>query len=106
MIKPDPHDYIIPKMPEHITMFIPADAYYPSNISEGRLLVFRLCYTNGKDTVSTYLDLLNKLGFMDGPYYELYPNAGGDCNRYRMHEYDDMVKDIISLLPKVESEVT
>jgi hypothetical protein len=103
MNKRHPHDYIIPRMPEHISMYIPSQARYLSNISEGRLLVFRLCYTNGKHTVNTDLILLKSFSPIDAPHYELYPNAEGESSWYPLDEYDDMINQIISLLPKVES---
>lgn len=58
---------------------------------------------NGKH-ISVYCDVLSRLGYMFDeadspiPYFEIYPNEDGDCNRYLFDETEQMMKDIERLL--------
>ena len=60
--------------------------------------VARFCVENeaGK-RVSVYLDWYAKLGFMDKPYYELYPFED-DVKRYYLDETDELMADIEKVL--------
>lgn len=40
--------------------------------------------------ISVYLDFMNRLGFMNKPYYEIYPNKDGGCSRFFLDETEKM----------------
>jgi hypothetical protein len=53
----------------------------------------RFVITQGAARVSIYLDCYNNLGYMDGPYWEIYPYEG-DTYRCGINETDDLVNAI------------
>lgn len=60
--------------------------------------VARLLIQTQKAEVSVYLDWFDKLGFVGEPYWELYPNEGGETSRYLLDETDELMKEIKELL--------
>lgn len=48
----------------------------------------------GDADISVYLDTKSVLGGIDEPYWELFPNPEGDCDRFLMHETDDLIDGI------------
>lgn len=44
--------------------------------------------------VSIYLDCYDQVGCMDEPYWELYPNDDGDCDRFLMADVAGLVGSI------------
>ncbi len=57
-----------------------------------------------KDTpqqqISVYLDCFNRLGFMEGPYWEIYPYVDEDAWRCGILEVDALVEAIDEALKK------
>lgn len=45
-------------------------------------------------TVSIYLDHYSRLGCMDYPYWEIYPAAGGDTDRFAMENTAELIAAI------------
>lgn len=54
----------------------------------------RIVLWKGDQRLSIYFDTLDRLGSMGQPYYELYPNLGGDTSRYLVGEEDQMAEEI------------
>lgn len=48
--------------------------------------------------ISVYPDVADNLGYVGQPYWELYPNAEGDCSRHLMEETEELLREIDSLL--------
>ena len=48
--------------------------------------------------VSVYLDCYDMLGFMQKPYWEIYPAKDGDTERYDMNDVEELVKGIVGAL--------
>ena len=44
--------------------------------------------------VSIYLDCYDSLGSVGSPYWEIYPNEGGNTERFYMHEHKEMIKAV------------
>lgn len=61
----------------------------------GAMARFTVDY-NGK-RVSVYLDWYSRLGYVNVPYYELYP-FNGDIKRYYLNETEELMKDIEAVL--------
>lgn len=61
----------------------------------GAMARFTVDY-NGKH-VSVYLDWYSRLGYVNVPYYELYP-FDGDIKRYYLNETEKLMKDIEAVL--------
>jgi hypothetical protein len=55
--------------------------------------VSRFLVRKGKAEVSVYLDFDCKLGYMDGPYWEIHP-LDGDCGRFMLNETDELLAGI------------
>jgi hypothetical protein len=64
--------------------------------------IARFKVTKNNHQVSVYLDCYNLLGFMDGPYWEIYPAKGGDTERYNMNDVEGLQKGIIESLEEEE----
>lgn len=63
---------------------------------------FRVSY-NGKE-ISVYLDWYDRLGYMGFPYYEIYPAANGDVERFDVFDTDNLVNAIRKSFEKSENE--
>lgn len=57
-----------------------------------RFLVFHKL--NPKEQVSVYLDCYNQLGFMDKPYWEIYPAKDGDTERFNIEDTANLIQAI------------
>lgn len=55
---------------------------------------FMIRLKDQEKTLSVYLDCYDNLGFVEEPYWELYPNFKGDAERFLMDEIDDLVESI------------
>ena len=59
--------------------------------------------------VSIYLDHYSRLGCMDYPYWEIYPAVGGDTDRFKMQDTEELLKAIEESLAyqiaKAEEEI-
>ena len=55
----------------------------------------------GEKYISVYLDTYNRLGYMDGPYWEVYP-VDGDVERCYMNEVEELVKIISKALRQLK----
>lgn len=61
----------------------------------GAVIRYYIKHKNKPDShVSIYLDCYDNLGFMNEPYWELYPNKEGDCDRFLMNDVDGLLKGI------------
>jgi hypothetical protein len=61
----------------------------------GAVIRFRVNHKKYPDKqISVYLDCYDMLGGMEGPYWEIYPAAGGDVNRCSMNETEELIKAI------------
>lgn len=49
-------------------------------------------------TISVYFDQFSRLGCMDKPYWEMYPNKDDDCSRYYQGEEEGLMAEIIDTL--------
>lgn len=49
---------------------------------------------NPNREVSVYLDCYNRLGYMDKPYWEIYPAKGGDTDRFFIEETEELLNGI------------
>lgn len=58
----------------------------------GALIRFRV--KKGERKVSVYFDAYDQLGVMGVPYWEIYPNAYGDTERYLMDDVEGLVEGI------------
>lgn len=61
--------------------------------------------TPGK-SISVYLDCYSRLGAMDRPYWEIYPNHQDDTNRYFMEETDELIYGIDRALGNRRKKLT
>ena len=54
----------------------------------------RFWFKQGPARISVYYDNRNNLGFMPGPYFEIYPNKSGDAERFLVGDFKfgDMLK--------------
>ena len=53
---------------------------------------------NTKITVSVYYDVLDRMGAMDEPYWEIHPTEDNDCDRFLKGEEEKMCIRINELL--------
>ena len=56
--------------------------------------VVRFLVKKGENTISTYLDCYNELGFVGQPYWEIYPYVDGDVYRCLMDETELLIDAI------------
>jgi len=56
--------------------------------------IVRFSIIKGKAHVSVYLDCYNQIGYMNEPYWEIYPDGYGDCKRFLMNEVDELTNGI------------
>jgi hypothetical protein len=68
----------------------------------GALARFRVRLPSGAEK-SVYFDAHNALGYMDGPYWEVYP-VQGDTGRCDMADVDELLRLIADESPSTESE--
>jgi len=71
--------------------------YTPSNNFGGSIWRCIIGHKDHNRTISIYFDIYGALGAVDKPYYECYA-IDGDCKRYYVSEFDDMVIDIVAEL--------
>jgi len=66
--------------------------------------VVRFCVISEFGSVSVYLDCYEKLGCWEIPYWEIYPSADDDVERFAMEKttelYDGIVRAINHMKPK------
>lgn len=61
--------------------------------SGGAIIRFRVIFENSD--ISVYLDAYDHLGVMGKlPYWEIYPAADGDCERFGMTSTDELIAGI------------
>lgn len=73
----------------------------------GALVRFRVKHPKLIDkSISVYLDVYNRLGFMDGPYWEIYPYDGDTyrCEMKHVHELITAIQQIIDGEDSFESD--
>lgn len=87
-------EFDVPQMPKWIRMQV----YWPFAGAYARVQFYEA--ENKKNYVSVYLDVTDELGYMQQPYFEIYPNAEGDCSRFLMDAQQEMYPMIIKALAK------
>ena len=55
----------------------------------------------GGDDISVYLDCYDILGCYGSPYWEIYPAADGDVERYKMEDVDGLLDGLERALEKI-----
>lgn len=55
----------------------------------------------GGDDISVYLDCYDVLGCFGSPYWEIYPAADGDVERYKMEDVDGLLDGLERALEKI-----
>lgn len=55
----------------------------------------------GGDDISVYLDCYDILGRFGSPYWEIYPAADGDVERYKMEDVDGLLDGLERALEKI-----
>ena len=58
----------------------------------GAIVRYRIQHQGAE--VSVYLDAYDRLGCVGEPYWEIYPNPHGECDRFLMNEVGDLVAGI------------
>lgn len=53
-----------------------------------------------KASVSVYLDTTDSLGFVGQPYWEIYPDASGDTDRYMLADAEGLMKALKASVAK------
>lgn len=66
----------------------------------GAMARFLITKEGKKDFVSVYLDVYGILGYMDNPYWEVYP-VDGDTSRHTMNDIDGLLKSIKKSLKEI-----
>ena len=94
MLRESKHEYDIPPMPPWVGIRVT----YPFLGATAR--VFFYDRIDPKNQVSTYLDANNALGYMEVPYFEIYPTKDGDTERFLTDKEDqkEMYKAILESL--------
>jgi len=64
---------------------------------------FRVKTDKSKDSISIYFDGYNLLGYMNGPYWEIYP-IDDDTERFYLGEEQEMLRRIEVALQQMEKE--
>lgn len=87
--------YTIPIIPEWVKI----EVIYPFGGAAARVVFTDK--TDEKNSVSTYLDVADRLGYMGmRPYFEIHPDMDGDCTRFYISEQDEMYAAVIAVLEK------
>ena len=91
-------EYDIPPMPKWVGIRV----IYPFLGAAARVIF----YDTADDTVkvSTYLDIDNTLGYMSGPYIEIYPAKNDDAARFCLEDQGLMYPAILASLKKQRAE--
>jgi len=84
--------YNIPRLPS----WVGVEVYYPFFGAVARVRFYDK--TNNVISVSTYLDAEDNLGVMEHPYFEIYPDASGDTDRFYHFNQEQMYPEIIKSL--------
>lgn len=82
----------IPQMPKWIRIKV----YWPFGGAFARAMFYEAGVK--ENYISAYLDVTDELGYMQKPYFEIYPNMDGDCSRFLMDEQDRMYAEIVKTL--------
>lgn len=64
----------------------------------GALARFIIRKQGSDKSISVYFDYFSRLGCMDRPYWELYPNVNDDTSRYYLGEEAELMEEIKTLL--------
>ena len=91
-------EYDIPPMPKWVGI----EVIYPFLGAAARVLFYDR--SNNAVVVYTYLDIDNNLGFMDGPYFEIYPSKNDDAPRFCLEDQGLMYPAILASLKKQRAE--
>lgn len=60
----------------------------------GAVIRYWVKLPKSKNHISIYLDCYSMLGACDKPYWEIYPNKDGDCDRFDMNNTKGLLKGI------------
>lgn len=57
-----------------------------------------------KEHISIYLDCYGMLGACDSPYWEIYPNSEGDCDRFNIDDIEGLLEGVKQALDNQEAK--
>lgn len=83
-------------LPPYLPWWVEVKVIFPFGGAAARV-VFK--DVKGPGSVSTYLDVDDQLGFMEGrPYFEIYPNKRGECERFSAGDQEAMYAAVVDSL--------
>jgi hypothetical protein len=86
--------YDIPRLPSWVGVKV----IYPFHGAAARVMFYDV--RNENIVVSTYLDVEDNLGVMEHPYFEIYPDASGDTDRFYHFNQEQMYPEVIKSLKR------